>query len=131
MVLLQGVDRSLADALATLERDGPNVIGLLGNAAETFADQAAISESMRDLHARLVAECPPLDGAVPDTISALTEKLWSAYTMDAERRVHEQLLGKRSTAKLSGVEPAADSDSAAEPNQTADDGEDDLDALFF
>jgi len=94
LVLLQSVDKALATALGTLDRDGPNVIKLLGVAAETFTDQAAISEIMRDLQLQLVAECPESDAAPlsPPIAEALALHR-NRYTMDAERRIHEQIFG--------------------------------------
>jgi hypothetical protein len=119
LLLLQGVDAALAEALATLNRDGPAVIGLLGTAAQTFASQAAISETMRDLQMQLVAECSPAVSMTPT--GAVTELLAThrtRYTMDAERKIHEKMFG---------------ADTAAPPTPPADDtGEEtDLDALFF
>lgn len=95
LLLLQGVDRSLAEALGTLERDGPNVIALLGHAAETFADQATISETMRDLAMRIVAECPPASSGASAAMGQVIAGLRARYTMDAERKIHEQLFGKQ------------------------------------
>ena len=117
LVLLQGVDAALAEALATLNRDGPSVIGLLGMAAETFASQATISETMRDLEMQLVAECPPARAAMPT--GAIAEALAAhraRYTMDAERKIHE---------KMFGAEPAPAIAVTDETEET------DLDALFF
>lgn len=94
LLLLQGVDRSLAEALGTLERDGPSVIALLGHAAETFADQATISEAMRDFALQIVAECPPDTQGAPAAIAGLISGLRARYTMDAERRIHEHIFGK-------------------------------------
>jgi hypothetical protein len=94
LVLLQNVDKTLATALGALNRDGPNVIKLLSVAAETFTDQAAISEIMRDLQLQLVAECPGSDAAPlsPPIAEALALHR-NRYTMDAERRIHEQIFG--------------------------------------
>tara|TARA_R110002124_G_scaffold27594_9_gene98359 strand:- start:2238 stop:4025 length:1788 start_codon:yes stop_codon:yes gene_type:complete len=131
LVLLQEVDRSLAEALKTLERDGPNVIALLGNAAETFADQAAISESIRDLNLRLIEQCLPAPGGTPDLASETVSKLWSAYTMDAERRIHEKLLGAPAAVARKSSAPAAPDDEPVAPVSAAEPAEDDLDALFF
>ena len=128
LVLLQGVDRALAQALATLESDGPKVIDLLGNAAQTFGDQDAISESVRDLQLQLLALCPPAEGR-PAPVGELADRLWSAYTMDAERRIHEDMLGARSRgAVASEAHEPADATPEATPTGAA---EDDLDALFF
>lgn len=93
LLLLQGVDHSLAEALGTLERDGPTVISLLDNAAETFADQTVISETMRDLEMRLLAECPSTRSETPAEVAVVVAGLRARYTMDAERRIHEQLFG--------------------------------------
>jgi hypothetical protein len=94
LVLLQGVDAALADALATLNRDGPNVIALLGTAAETFVSQASISETMRDLEMQLAGECPPSALAVQTpAIADLLSAHRARYTMDAERKIHEKMFG--------------------------------------
>jgi hypothetical protein len=117
LVLLQGVDAALAEALTTLNRDGPTVIGLLGTAAETFADQASISETMRDLEMQLVAECPPVASAAPSGVVAeILATHRARYTMDAERKIH---------TKMFGAAPAA---AVAVKDDTE---ETDLDALFF
>ena len=118
LVLLQGVDTALAGALATLNRDGPGVIALLGTAAETFTSQAAISETLRDLEMQLIAECPadvstPPEGALAEHLAAHRAR----YTMDAERKIHETMFGADTAAPA----PAANDDAE----------ETDLDALFF
>ncbi|UJW85033.1 hypothetical protein [Devosia sp. SL43] len=110
LLLLQGVDRSLAEALGTLERDGPNVIALLGHAAETFADQAAISETMRDLALQIVAECPPVAQDLPVDLHEVISSLRKRYTMDAERKIHEQLFGKEMLAEPAPKEEAEEVD---------------------
>ncbi|QQR35999.1 hypothetical protein JI749_16960 [Devosia oryziradicis] len=120
LLLLQGVDTALAEALGALNRDGPSVIGLLETAAETFANQAAISETMRDLEMQLVAECPPgatdtPTGPVADLLAAHRAR----YTMDAERRIHEQMFGTEPAPAEPAVEPGEETDL------------DDLDALFL
>lgn len=120
LVLLQGVDAALAEALATLNRDGPSVIGLLGTAAETFAGQAAISETMRDLEMQLVAECPPVASATPSGAAAEYLATHRArYTMDAERKIHTKMFG----AEPAPVTPVA--------NDTEETDLDALDALFL
>ncbi len=120
LLLLQGVDTALAEALGALNRDGPSVIGLLETAAETFASQAAISETMRDLEMQLMAECPPggtdtPTGPVADLLAAHRAR----YTMDAERRIHEQMFGAEPAQAEPAVEPGEETDL------------DDLDALFL
>jgi hypothetical protein len=120
LLLLQGIDTALAEALAALNRDGPSVIGLLETAAETFASQAAISETMRDLEMQLVAECPSGDSETPSgAVTDLLATHRARYTMDAERKIHEKLFGAEPT-------PAAPPSDAAEETDL-----DNLDALFF
>lgn len=114
--LLQGVDRSLAEALGTLERDGPNVIALLGKAADAFVNQAAISETLHDLQLRLLDACPAQATEPSDAIRAVLSGLRKSYTMEAERKIYENLFGA-DMAEPAPVEEAA--------NDT------DLDALFF
>lgn len=117
LVLLQGVDKALAEALATLNRDGPGVIAILDNAAAAFSRQASDSETIRDLAMRLAALClpaPPVipEGPIADALAAHRAR----YTMDAERAIHEQMFG---------VDPAA----AVSPAEKGE--ETDLDDLFF
>lgn len=113
LLLLQAIDKSLATALGTLNEDGPAVIGLLCDAAETFTRQSGISESMRDLELQLAALCPPMHAAPPPAaLATLLAAHRGTYTMDAERRVHDRLLG---TA----------------PAETAAEAEAELDDIFF
>jgi hypothetical protein len=119
LVLLQGVDAALAEALATLNRDGPSVIGLLSTAAETFASQASISETMRDLEMQLVAECPPVASATPSgAVTGYLATHRARYTMDAERKIHTKMFGEPAR-----VEPVVD--------DTEETDLDALDALFL
>lgn len=120
LVLLQGVDAALAEALAALNRDGPSVIGLLGTAAETFASQAAISETMRDLELQLVAECPPAASGTPTgPVAGLLAAHRARYTMDAERKIHEGMFGAEPVPAQPATETGEETDL------------DNLDALFF
>ena len=117
LVLLQGVDRTLADALATLNRDGPSVIALLGTAAETFVSQASISETMRDLEMQLAGECPPsASTAQTPAIADLLAAHRARYTMDAERKIHEKMFG---------------ADAAPPPPALEETEEVDVDDIFF
>ena len=117
LLLLQGVDQALAQALATLERDGLKAIALLGNAAEIFADQAAISESITDLHMRLFQHCPPPGDVTSKAATQAIDRLWAGYTMDSERSIHETFIGASPNLER-----------AQAPVATAEDA---LDALFF
>ncbi len=93
--LLEAVDRALAEALATLNRDGPIVIRLLGQAANTFGNHSGIAESMADLQLQLLDQCPgelPQEFA-PVLVETLSD-LRNTYTMDAERQIHDGLFGR-------------------------------------
>lgn len=109
LVVLQQVDKSLAGALSALNRDGPNVIALLGDAAETFSSLTAIAETMRDLQLQLAEQCPTdgmpkPTGALLDAVSAQRKR----YTMDAERRIHESLFGKETAVAVAEAEPVSE-----------------------
>lgn len=91
LALLEHVDQSLAQALATLHRDGPEVIGLLQRAAAAFSDQSGIVEVLQDLHLQLVAHAPL---TLPEQTIELAEVLAALrkrYTMDAERQLHDAM----------------------------------------
>ena len=113
--LLETVDQTLAEALDVLNLDGPRVIDLLGEAAAGFADQAAISEAMTDMHIRITALSGET-GAPSESVAALLSSLRTRYTMDAERRIHEQLFGQ---------------DLDAPPPVLASEAEGELDDMFF
>ncbi|WP_375450639.1 hypothetical protein [uncultured Devosia sp.] len=115
--LLETVDQCLAEALSVLDRDGPNVIALLGEAASGFADQTAISEAMGDMHIAVVELSGDITPPSP-ALTALLATLRTRYTMDVERRIHEQLLG---------IDPDAPPPILA----SATESETDLDDLFF
>ncbi|KKC33293.1 hypothetical protein [Devosia psychrophila] len=111
LVLLQRVDKSLAEALGTLNRDGPSVINLLGAAAQTFGGLTDIAETMRDLQLQLAAECPEHSSAKPTgEVADLLAAHRKRYTMDAERRIHEKIFGADLSAPI-----------AAEATEEADD----------
>ncbi len=93
LTLLQTVDRSLAEALATLNRDGPKVIALLGEAADRFMSQSAISETMADLQLRILDLCPEIAGGPPPAVVDALVRHRARYTMDAERQVHDRMYG--------------------------------------
>ncbi|MGV8951893.1 MAG: hypothetical protein ACOH2M_12370 [Cypionkella sp.] len=117
--LLETVDQCLGEALGVLNLDGPKVVNLLSEAAASFDDQTAISEAMEDMQIRITEHCAPLSEPTAP-IAAMLGHLRAKYTMDAERRIHEQLFGKDRAAP---PPPAAATTSA--------DAETDLDDLFF
>jgi len=115
--LFETVDQTLAEALGVLNLDGPKVVTLLGEAASSFGDQTAISEAMADMHIRIAEHGTDRIETPSEALGAVLSLLRSKYTMDAERRIHEQLFGKDLNAP-----PAP---AVAESAST------DLDDLFF
>lgn len=107
--LLEGVDKRLNDALSVLNRDGPTAIEQLSHAAAGFSGHAAISEAMSDIGLTITAMCE----TVPNLIAAgricepLLHKLYRTYTMEAERRTHQQLFGSASIPAAAVVTTAA------------------------
>ncbi len=116
--LLETVDQTLAEALGVLNLDGPKVVNLLGEAASGFADQTAISEAMADMHIRIVEYSSDTIQAPSEPLAAILSVLRAKYTMDAERRIHEQFFGK----DLSAPPPPPAPEAGAEES---------LDDLFF
>src|SRR5690606_24298764 len=120
--LLATVDRRLSDALASLAEDAPQAASLLQSAAGEFGAHAAISAALAAASERLrqeAAEIPPPEVLVRS--AALFDQLRSRYTMDSERRLHDELTGTKPTAAV------------AAPHDKVDEevDEDALDALFF
>lgn len=112
LLLLQGVETALGEALGALERDVPRVRALLEDAAGRFITQAMISDGMRSLKEELVALCP--EGAFDRPEGALAEVLTEhsrRYTMDGERRIHEQMFGKTLAVAAPMPAPAETDDS--------------------
>jgi hypothetical protein len=117
LVMLEQVDRSLAEALGALNRDGPSVIKLLDTAADTFGGLTAIAETMRDLQMQLASECQEhAVGELPAIVVEALSAHCKRYTMDAERRIHGEMFGADQSAMAPDLEKA---------------GEADLDDIFF
>jgi hypothetical protein len=92
--LLTGLDDQLATAMSGLGADGPKVIKLIGAAADGIDGQSRLAEAMEDIAMQIVALS---SGQMPEDVSAplgtVLESLRRTYTMDAERQVHNRLLG--------------------------------------
>ncbi|WP_108395921.1 hypothetical protein [Devosia submarina] len=107
LVMLEQVDRSLAEALGALNRDGPSVIKLLGTAADTFRGLTAIAETMRDLQMQLASECQErAAGELPAIVVEALSTHCKRYTMDAERRIHGEMFGVDQSATAPDIEKA-------------------------
>ena len=103
--LLGGVDRRLNDALALLDKDGPAVIKYLAEAADRLAGHDTMSEAIEDAALRMAElgsdRAMPLAGSRP-----LLGVLRKAYTMEAERKIHDRFAGAAPVAAI--VEDVAD-----------------------
>lgn len=84
--LLQQVDGRLGDALGILATDGPATVRHLEAAAATIA---RARQSLND-----AAATGPVDPAARETLARLRQ----TYTMEAERRIHDLLLGAEALA---------------------------------
>ena len=121
--LLEAVDARMSEALAVLNRDGPTAITQLAAAASGFSHHAAISEAMEDIQIAIagLSETDPDLRAAGDTCRPLLQHLYRNYTMEAERRTHQDLFGIDASAPVIGGRPANDSAAA----------EGDLEDIFF
>lgn len=94
LAMLDLVGKRIADALTSLERDGPAVAARLKKAVASLSGHSGIAESMRDVGMRL-GELSADGDEVPqsDAAAALLVSLRAAYTMDAERQIHDAFTG--------------------------------------
>jgi hypothetical protein len=114
------VDKRLSDALALLERDGREAESLLGEAADGFAMQGEIGETLSDIRFGIEALAGD-DSGTPEheSLTAMLVQIRETYTMESERRLHDRMFPP--SAASDEPEPASDAGAA----------EDDLDALLF
>jgi len=108
--LLEAVDARLSEALSILNRDGPAAVTQLASAATGFADHSGISEAMDDLQISITAladEEMNLRAAGKDC-KPLLRQIYRSYTMEAERRTHQDLFGVDAEAPV----PAAANDTS-------------------
>lgn len=111
MTLLTGLDQRLGAAMASLQSDGPKVIGLLEAAAAGIDGQARLAEAMEDIALQIAAlSAAPMPDPVTQDLSPIIDKLRKSYTMDAERQIHNRLFGVPVAAN--NDEPADDFDLA-------------------
>jgi hypothetical protein len=112
--LLETVDKRLNDALGVLHRDGPAAVKLLGLAASGLSDHADIAEAMADARIRVAAfTAINRESAGTAEISRpILRLLQRNYTMESERRTHEDLVGS-GTDEAAHAAPA--SKNAAQP----------------
>lgn len=119
---LGAAGRSLADALATLDRDSGTVAMLLDETAQHIRVHEEIGQTLRTAAADLARFAPepasPSDAATPPACQML-EMMARSYTMEKERIIHERVVpgtsGQAFTpgpptrqAAPSAVEPAID-----------------------
>jgi hypothetical protein len=107
--LLETVDKRLGDALALLNQDGPVAIRHLGEAAARLSGHAAISETMADARFRL-EELAGEPAAPPAAALPLFAHLRKSYTMEAERKIHRDLVPDDAAEAPAEPEPGAELD---------------------
>jgi hypothetical protein len=95
LALLEAVDGRLRAALAALERDGPTAAAQLEAASRGLDGHAAIAEALSDVHIRLAGLVPDTAAASdPAALAAAFAHLRRGYSMEAERRLHDRLIGE-------------------------------------
>jgi hypothetical protein len=92
VVPLEAVEKRLNDALHMLTHDGPIAIGLLGQAVSRFSSHAGISEAISDVQIQLEPDTDHGAGTGRES-RAILRQIRKAYTMDAERRIHTDIVG--------------------------------------
>lgn len=114
LALLESVAQRMRSALRALQADAPVVGQRLNEAMSDLSQHGAISEALCDIEFDL-ADLVPADGATrdalvqaPEAITLLAD-LRRRYTMDVERRVHDD---------YASIRPA---DTIAPPNDSIDD----------
>jgi len=127
------VDRAAAKAIALLgdssgrldtgyrrmRASGEQILGRLRSAVESASELARLSEPIHDAAAEILSQASgplPHVNALPAPAHQQLDEAWRRYTMDAERRIHESLLGR--------PVPAMDDAEAEDPG-------DDLEAVLF
>ncbi len=102
--LLSRLDNLLAEALGSLDSEGPRVLSALEIAADELGAQARVFEAMADAgHSLAEYARMPHTHTLPPDVLADAARLATRYTMTAERDVHTRLLGSAGAAP----EPAA------------------------
>ena len=120
--LFETVDKRLSAALSLLDDQCDAAKNLLAEARQHFAGHAAISEALADAHVELgemiaALGAPEVTQLASDPFGeAFLGHLRSYYTMESERRVHDDVIGvvKQDT-----------------PEDSADAGDDDMDLGLF
>lgn len=107
LTLLTALDDRLAEALGSLNSDGPKVIKLLQAAASGMQGQTALAEVMQDIALQIAALS---DSAQPENpgaaLAEVLDVLRKSYTMEAERTIHSRLWGAPTPASS----PVADAE---------------------
>jgi hypothetical protein len=127
LLTLEAMDSAQAGALSKLNRDGPNVIDLLEQAASTFAERANGSESLRDVAIELAELTSGEASELPKTVSDILTTHFARYTMDVERQIHIARFGAH---KHTTPEDAANDDAVVTAGPEAG-ASADVDDVFF
>lgn len=122
LCLFEKVDKRLSAALSLLDEQCDAAKILLKQARQHFAGHARISESLADAHVEAAAMIaglgtPQVSELASDAFGeGFLSHLRSYYTMESERRIHDNIVG------VAAVDAASDG---------ADAGEDDMDLGLF
>ncbi|WP_297108457.1 hypothetical protein [uncultured Devosia sp.] len=112
--ILAKLDDSLGAALKRLNTDGPKVIGLLKDAARGLAGQSAMAETLADIAIVVAAlSADPQPEPLPQELSLILASLRKAYTMEAERQIHDRLFPAAASVPSAVEQEEAEDDLAA------------------
>ncbi|MBJ6987744.1 MULTISPECIES: hypothetical protein [unclassified Devosia] len=114
LAILLELDQRISVALKQLNSDAPRVIRLLEAAERGLEGQTRLVERLDAIKAEIEAlrgEDTPEQ--LPDALKPIFAKLRKLYTMEAERQIHDRLVGApvvAATAAASAAPAAADDD---------------------
>ena len=100
LVLMDGVEKRIREALNVLAQAGPAVTDLLGAASYGFSDHQSFSEALSDAQLRIVVlgSAESYRVAPDSALASLLVGIRKSYTMEGERRIHDAMWGKPTIA---------------------------------
>ena len=113
--LLEAVDGRLGAALGTLDRDGAEAARLLAMASQGLGRHAGLAEALADIEFELARLIPSHQGgAVPPVLAQALKALRRGYSMEAERRIHDEIAA--ALGPMPEESPAVQADPEPEPD---------------
>lgn len=119
---LDGVARSLTEALSVLSRDSETVVALLDETLSKVETHQAIGEALRQSAATLadLAHLPPsIDADLTNTLADLQAAFAKSYTMARERDIHARVF-RIEPVSVAGISVAPASPGAAQDAELED-----------